>query len=107
MIGDFHAKVTTVALPFGISTPWRYSLRSEISNQWLRSAEKVAVQFSTERSQWVHPEANRSLRALAFNWPIFLDLMEYANQIQELTERSVSSCASRCTHRVHSSRQSS
>jgi len=36
----------------------------------------------------VHPE----------DWPIFLDLMEYANQIQELTERSVSGCASGCTH---------
>jgi len=49
---------------------------------------------------WVHPEANRSLKALAFDWPIFLDPMEYTNQIQELTERSVSGCASGCTHCV-------
>jgi len=26
--------------------------------------------------------------------------MEYANQIQELTKRSVSGCASRCAHRL-------
>jgi len=49
--------------------------------------------------QRVHPEANRSLRALAFDWSIFLDAMEYTNQIQELTERSVSGCASGCTQR--------
>jgi len=44
---------------------------------------------------------NRSLRAqhaLAFDWPIFLNLIEYANQIQELTEHLVSGCAFRCTH---------
>jgi len=28
-----------------------------------------------------------------FDWPIFLDLMEYTNQIQDLTERSVSDYA--------------
>jgi len=28
-----------------------------------------------------------------FDWPIFLDLMEYTNQIQKLTERSVSDYA--------------
>jgi len=27
--------------------------------------------------------------------------MEYANQIQELTEHSVSGCASGCTHCLH------
>jgi len=46
---------------------------------------------------------NRLLRthwALAFDWPIFLDLMEYANQIQKFTERSVSGYASGCTHRI-------
>jgi len=58
---------------------------------------------SSERS-WIRPQQsllnatirciqkrNRSLRAqwaLAFDWSIFLDLMEYANQIQELTKRS-------------------
>jgi len=35
--------------------------------------------------------------AFAFDWPIFLDLMEYAKKIQELTERPVSCWAFGCT----------
>jgi len=31
---------------------------------------------------------------------IFLDLMEYANQIQELTKRSVSGCTFGCTQSI-------
>jgi len=57
------------------------------------------------RQHWVDniQKGNRSLRAqwaLAFDWLIFLDLMEYVNQI-EFTERSVSDCAFGCTHWVH------
>jgi len=47
---------------------------------------------------------NRSLEtqwALALDWLIFLDLMEYANQIQELTEQSVSDCDSGCTQSLY------
>jgi len=38
--------------------------------------------------------------ALAFDWPIFLDLMECTNQIWELIERSVSGCVSGCTQSI-------
>jgi len=37
------------------------------------------------------------LRELAFDWPIFSDLMEYSNHIQEFTELSVSGSTSGCT----------
>jgi len=76
--------------------------------EWIRERSLLLVYSSrssnSSECSWIRPQQlslnatirciqkrNRSLRAqwaLAFDWSIFLDLMEYANQIQELTERS-------------------
>jgi len=45
---------------------------SFLSSDWLNSN---LISMGASKSQW----------ALAFDWLIFLDLMEYANQIQEFT----------------------
>jgi len=46
----------------------------------------------------MHPETRSLTVCLVSIWSIFLDPMEYANQMQELTERSVSDHASEFTH---------
>jgi len=59
--------------------------------------ERVRVSKCYGRSILEHVRACDANKLLVSVWSIFLNLTEYANQRQELTERSVSVCSTECT----------